>query len=306
VSQISAKARPDAIVLAGPTASGKSALAISLARKFDGVIINADSMQVYAPLRVLTARPNEEDLAKAPHRLFGHVRGDDQYTTARWLKEGAAEIQSAWGEGRTPILVGGTGLYFNALFGGLSEVPGISDAVRAAVREQISQEGASACHAQLSKVDPASASQIDPNDGQRIARALEVYAQTGQPLSSFSKPTDSDIVLAQKQVLKLILEPARSDLHLRIETRFEGMVSQGALQEVESLLALDLPTDRTVLKAIGVPQFAAFLAGETTMDEAITRAKTATRQYAKRQSTWFRNQMGQDWVRITDAGQLEF
>ena len=288
----------DAILLAGPTASGKSALAIELASRHDGVILNADSMQVYAPLNILSARPSQEDIDRVEHRLYGHVGGDTQYTTAAWIEDVSAAVLDVWGQGKLPFLDGGTGLYFTSLLKGLSDLPSIPIPMREKVRAELEEHGAADMYEVLQKEDEKEASMIKPNDQQRIARALEVMRSTGKSMFDFERPDETEQLFAGKILRKLILEPPRPLLHQRIERRFDNMVELGALDEVRELLSLNLPQDRTVLKAIGVPQFSAFLGGDIEMDEAIEKSKIATRQYAKRQSTWFRNQMDESWERF--------
>ncbi|MEN0088594.1 MAG: tRNA (adenosine(37)-N6)-dimethylallyltransferase MiaA [Pseudomonadota bacterium] len=291
--------RPDVVLLAGPTASGKSALAVELATQFGADVVNADSMQVYAELQVLSARPTLEDMHGVPHHLFGHVPGREQYDTARWL----ADVATLMAERKPLVLVGGTGLYFSALERGLSELPQIPDDVRARVRARFSELGAEGAHSWLKDVDPLAAERLDRNDSQRIQRALEVFEATGRSMFDQPQPAPESLLLHGLNVRRIVLEPPRAVLHQRISARFDGMVRAGALAEVSALNEMDLPEDRTILKAIGVPEFRAHLAGEISIDQAVTNAKTATRRYAKRQSTWFRNQMDASWQRIEQTHQ---
>ncbi|EKF20845.1 tRNA (adenosine(37)-N6)-dimethylallyltransferase MiaA [Nitratireductor pacificus] len=288
----------DAILIAGPTASGKSALALALAREMDGVIINTDSMQVYSVLRVLTARPGPEDLRQAPHQLYGHVHPGEAYSTGRWLGEVSALIDEGVLAGRRAIFVGGTGLYFRALTEGLSPMPSVPVPIRDHWRARLAEEGPATLHALLRERDPATASALQPADGQRIVRALEVLEASGRPLSAWQGEASGGSLVDPASCRCLVLEPARPLVTRRIEARFEAMVEQGGLDEVRALLALDLPPDLPAMKAIGVRELAAFLAGTQSRDEAITQAKAATRRYAKRQMTWFRNQFGAAWRRV--------
>ncbi|MEO0637343.1 MAG: tRNA (adenosine(37)-N6)-dimethylallyltransferase MiaA [Pseudomonadota bacterium] len=299
----SKNAMPDVVLLAGPTASGKSALAISVARQIGGEIVNADSMQVYSELQILSARPAQDEMGGVPHHLFGHISGAQQYDTARWLAD-ATEIILKTLPARPIVLVGGTGLYFSALERGLSELPAIPEEVRSGVRQRFGKVGAEALHAQLKKVDPMAALRIKPHDGQRIQRALEVMEATGRSMFDQPQPEPETLPLHGLSVRRVILEPSRAELHDRISRRFDVMVDAGALAEVEKLLARGLPEDRTVLKAIGVPEFRAHLSGELSLEQAVADAKTATRRYAKRQSTWFRNQMDGRWERIWHPHEL--
>ncbi|WP_048646444.1 tRNA (adenosine(37)-N6)-dimethylallyltransferase MiaA [Nitratireductor soli] len=287
----------DAILIAGPTASGKSALALALACETQGIIVNTDSMQVYSVLSVLTARPGPEDLQQAPHRLYGHVHPGDAYSTGLWLGEVSRLIGEGAFEQRRPIFVGGTGLYFRALTEGLSPMPQVPAPIRDHWRGRLAEEGAAALHVVLKERDPSAASNIQPADGQRIVRALEVFSASGRPLSAWQAETSRPLVDPASRRC-LVLEPERSLVTRRIEARFEAMVEEGGLDEVRALLALDLPADLPAMKAIGVRELAGFLGGTRSLDDAIVQAKAATRRYAKRQTTWFRNQFGAEWQRI--------
>ncbi|MDZ7926016.1 MAG: tRNA (adenosine(37)-N6)-dimethylallyltransferase MiaA [Agrobacterium sp.] len=287
----------DAILITGPTASGKSALALRLARERNGVVINADSMQVYDTLRVLTARPSQEEMASVPHLLYGHVPASSSYSTGEWLREVSALLASLRGEGRFPVIVGGTGLYFKALTGGLSDMPAIPDDIRDRLRARLVDEGAAVLHAELSRRDPAMAEGLQPGDGQRIVRALEVLEATGKSIRDFQKAS-GPVIVDPDRAQKFVVLPERPLLHDRINRRFEAMMESGAVEEVKNLLALKLAPDATAMKAIGVSQIADMLAGRMSEAEVIEKSAAATRQYAKRQMTWFRNQMGTDWARI--------
>ncbi|MBW9071496.1 tRNA (adenosine(37)-N6)-dimethylallyltransferase MiaA [Agrobacterium deltaense] len=287
----------DAILITGPTASGKSALALRLARERDGVVINADSMQVYDTLRVLTARPSEDEMEGVPHLLYGHVPASSLYSTGEWLREISALLADLRGHGRLPVIVGGTGLYFKALTGGLSDMPAIPDDIRDGLRARLIEKGAAALHAELARHDPAMADMLQPGDGQRIVRALEVLNATGKSIRDFQRAS-GPMIVDPDRAQKFVVLPERPVLHDRINRRFEMMMDSGAVEEVEALLALNLASDATAMKAIGVAQIADMLAGRIGEAEVIEKSAAATRQYAKRQMTWFRNQMGDDWTRI--------
>jgi tRNA dimethylallyltransferase len=283
-----------ALLIAGPTASGKSALALRLARERGGVIINADSMQVYRELRLLSARPSAEEEAQAPHRLYGQVSGAEDYSVARWLTEATREIEAVWAEGQVPIICGGTGLYFMALETGLSQVPPIAPEVRERWRGF-----AGDLHAELAARDPAMAERLGPTDRQRIIRALEVIDSTGQSLARWQAEGERNAFLNQINVERHFVEVPREELYTRAEQRFDLMMAAGALDEVEALPAF--APDRPVMKAIGVPELQAHLRGEMSLEQAATLAKTATRQYIKRQMTWWRGQM-KGWHRARVVG----
>jgi tRNA dimethylallyltransferase len=287
----------DAILITGPTASGKSALAVRLAAEHDGVVVNADSMQVYDTLNVLTARPQPEDMRGIEHRLYGHVPAGAAYSTGDWQREATGLIAELRARDKLPVFVGGTGLYFRALTGGLSDMPIIPDAVRERVRGWLAAEGAEALHRALAARDAETAARLKPGDGQRIVRALEVLETTGRSISAFQAAT-GPAVIDPDRADKIVVLPDRAVLAVRINTRFGGMLKTGAVEEVKALLALNLSPAMPVMKAIGVPQIAAMLAGEMSEAEVIERGAAATRQYAKRQMTWFRNQLDESWQRI--------
>ena len=280
-----------AVLIAGPTASGKSKLALKLARETDGVIINADSMQVYREIRILSARPSVEEEAQAPHRLYGHVSGAEDYSVGRWLADAKLEMQACWAIGKLPIVVGGTGLYFMALQGGLAEIPAIPLDVRDKWRGFDGD-----LHAELHKRDPMSATKLNPADKQRLIRALEVVDATGKTLGEWQADAVSNSFLNDINVKRLFVDVPREALYARAEKRFDQMLQQGALAEVEALPAL-VPT-QPMMKAIGVPELLSCLGGETSLPDAITSAKTNTRNYIKRQLTWWRGQM-QGWTALT-------
>lgn len=287
----------DAILITGPTASGKSALALRLARERNGIVINADSMQVYDTLRVLTARPSEDEMEGVPHLLYGHVPASSLYSTGEWLREISALLPDLRKQGRFPVIVGGTGLYFKALTGGLSDMPAIPDDIRERLRSRLIEEGPAVLHAELSRLDPAMAEGLQPGDGQRIVRALEVIEATGKSIRDFQKAS-GPVIIDPDRAQKIVVLPDRPVLHARINRRFETMMESGAVEEVKALLALNLAPDATAMKAIGVSQIADMLAGRMSEAEVIEKSAAATRQYAKRQMTWFRNQMGEDWARL--------
>jgi len=287
----------DAILITGPTASGKSALALRLARERDGVVINADSMQVYDTLRVLTARPSEDEMEGVPHLLYGHVPASSLYSTGEWLRDISALLSDLHAQRRFPVIVGGTGLYFKALTGGLSDMPNIPEDIRDRLRARLVEEGAAVLHAELAGRDPAMADTLKPGDGQRIVRALEVLEATGKSIRDFQQAR-GPMIVDPDRAQKFVVLPERPVLHDRINRRFEAMMESGAVEEVRALLALNLAPDATAMKAIGVTQIADMLAGRMGEAEVIEKSAAATRQYAKRQMTWFRNQMGDNWTRI--------
>lgn len=303
-------------LIAGPTASGKSALAVALAKSLgngtsgnaapgNATVVNADASQVYADLAILSARPTEEEMGGVPHRLFGHVDASQAHNAARWAAEARDSIAEAHAAGRIPILVGGTGLYLRTLLHGIAPVPEIDPRVRDAVRALPVADA----HAALAMADPAAAERLNPADATRVARALEVVRATGRTLADWQQAREGgiadDIALAP-----LILLPPRDWLRARCDARLVQMFEGGAISEVEALLARDLDPDLPAMRAIGVPQIAAFLRGEISRADALEAAQAATRQYAKRQYTWFRHQSPADWPRheeslnIDSIGQL--
>ncbi len=287
----------DAILITGPTASGKSALAVRLAGEHGGVVINADSMQVYDTLNILTARPQPADMAGIEHRLYGHVPAGAAYSTGDWLREATTVVAELREREKLPVFVGGTGLYFRALTGGLSDMPAIPEEVRERMRGRLADEGAEALHRELTRRDPETAARLMPGDGQRIVRALEVLEATGRSIGFFQSAT-GPAVIAPERAEKIVVLPDRAALAARIDRRFGQMLETGAVEEVKALLALNLSPAMPVMKAIGVPQIAAMLAGEMSAAEVIERGAVATRQYAKRQMTWFRNQLDENWSRV--------
>jgi tRNA dimethylallyltransferase len=290
-----------ALLIAGPTASGKSAMALDVAAQRNGIIINTDSMQVYRELRILTARPNEEEEAQAPHRLYGMMNGAHACSAKEWATLAENEIKIAWEHGQFPILVGGTGMYFKTLLEGMAEIPEINPNIRADVRLRAKVEGAEALHAELSKVDPSIADRLEPADSQRISRALEVFLSTGKPLSEWHKDTRPGFLDQYDQVGevdKIVLDWPRDVLYERCDKRFDMMIDQGALEEVEKLMAMQLDPTLPIMKSLGVPSLISYLQGNMSIDAALEEAKMLTRRFAKRQLTWFRNQFS-DWKRHT-------
>lgn len=273
-----------ALLIAGPTASGKSALAIKMARERKGVVINADALQVYRELRILSARPLLEEEASVPHRLYGHVSGFESYSVAHWLDDATKALLAAWDEGQFPVVTGGTGLYFRALEQGLAEIPPIDPAIRKKWRNF-----AGDLYGELLRLDPQAAMFLKSNDRQRIIRSLEVIESTGKPLTQWQAEANRSALLADVTVERIFLNPPREELYARAEARFNRMLAAGAIDEVRALLDADpaLP----MMKAIGIRELSAHLREKMTLDEAAAAAKTATRHYIKRQVTWWRGQM---------------
>ncbi|MGH6735782.1 MAG: tRNA (adenosine(37)-N6)-dimethylallyltransferase MiaA [Methyloceanibacter sp.] len=289
----------DAVLIAGPTASGKSAAALAMAKRLGDTIINADSMQVYRELAVLTARPSPDEMTAVPHRIYGTVPASQAYSVGRWLEDASAAIAEARSEGRVPILAGGTGLYFKALLEGLSPIPDIPPETRAFWRERSESLGTEGLYRELASRDPVMAAQVRPTDPQRIVRALEVIDATGVSLAQWQGAEGSPM-LRSDTVLKLVVAPERDVVYRAIDSRFDRMIAAGALDEVDALMALDLDPGLPAMRAHGVRELAAYLAGAMTLDEAAAKAKTETRRYAKRQMTWLKRFMA-DWVWVPDA-----
>ncbi len=283
-------------LIAGPTASGKSALALGLAEATGGEIVNADALQLYRDLRVLSARPTEAESAQAPHHLYGVVDAAEGWSVGRWQRAAAGVLAEIAGRGRTAIVVGGTGLYFRALTHGLAEIPEVPARARAAVADLWSEGGEAAVRGALHAGDPVSAERITPGDRQRLLRALEVLQSTGKPLGAWQ--ADTAPLLAPGSWRGAVIEPDRAELYARCDARLLAMVAGGALEEAAALMARGLDPLLPAMKAVGFPELARHLAGELTLDEAIVQAQQATRNYAKRQLTWFRNQTP-DWPRVT-------
>jgi tRNA dimethylallyltransferase len=290
---MAAPSKPALALIAGPTASGKSALALALAEAANGLVINADSAQVYRELKVVTARPDAADEARAPHRLYGYRAGADPCSAADWAADARAAIAEAQAEGRLPILAGGTGLYLRTLIDGIAPVPEIAPELRAAVRALPVAEAYEA----LGREDPEAAARLKPGDTNRIARALEVVRATGRPLKAWQAEKVGGIG-REVRLVPLVLLPPRDWLQARCDARFAEIFSEAGIEEVRALLGRGLPRLAPIMRAIGVPEISAWLAGTLDRDETLAAGRIATRQYAKRQYTWFRRQPPADWPRF--------
>lgn len=284
------------MLIAGPTASGKSTLALDLAQKAGGVVINADSMQVYRDLRVITARPTPQEEARVPHRLYGHVDAAVNFSAGAWVADAERALVEARAQERLPIFVGGSGLYFRALTRGLSAIPPIPAEVRDAVRARLERDGVEALHAELARRDPVSAARLKARDRTRIARALEVIEATGRALPDWHREGLPPLLPAG-EFSALFLSPVREALYAKIDARFDAMLASGAIEEVAALAARNLDPLLPAMKAHGVPILIRHIRGEVTRADAAEFGRTETRQYAKRQFTWFRHQMPEfEWV----------
>jgi tRNA dimethylallyltransferase len=299
---VSDRATPPVLLIAGPTAGGKSALALRAAERIGGEIVNADALQLYADLRVLTARPTPEEEARAPHHLFGVADGADGWSVGRWLKAALPLIQNIGAYGRRAIVVGGTGLYFRALTQGLAEIPPVPAAVRQAAAAAYDDLGEDAFRAALAEQDPDAAARIGPGDRQRLLRAYDVVRATGRALSAWQ--ADTRPPLAPGQWRAVVVEPDRQTLYARCDARLAAMVQAGALEETRALAARALDPALPVMKAVGYRELAAYLSGETPLEEAMILARQETRRYAKRQLTWLRNQTP-DWPRVRTEAEVE-
>ncbi|MBR0791751.1 tRNA (adenosine(37)-N6)-dimethylallyltransferase MiaA [Bradyrhizobium manausense] len=285
-----------AVLIAGPTASGKSALALELASRAGGTIINADSMQVYRDLRIITARPTPDEEARVPHSLYGHVDAAVNFSAGAWVADAAKTLEEAEADGRLPIFVGGTGLYFKALTAGLSAVPSIPAEVREDVRARLERNGVEALHAELARRDRRAAERLNLRDRTRIARALEVIEATGRSLLDWHNEGQPPL-LPKNSFRAVFLAPERDELYARIDARFDAMIGAGALREVERLATRGLDPLLPAMKAHGVPALIRHLRGEHSLEEAATIGRADTRHYAKRQFTWFRHQLPEfEWV----------
>jgi len=278
------------LIVGGPTASGKSALALDLAEHFGGCVINADSMQVYRELRILTARPTPADEKRAPHRLYGVLPASERCSAGRWCDLALAEIDDARAKELLPILVGGTGLYFRSLLKGLAPVPAIPGEIRKRAAALHDEVGAEAFHSLLAERDPEGAARLHPGNTQRVLRAYEVLQATGKSLGEWQRSQPEGAGYSGNAAA-LVLAPPREELYAACNARAEVMASEGGIEEAEALLALELDPSLPAMKALGVREFAGYLKGEMTRDEAIDKLRQGTRRYAKRQSTWFRHQM---------------
>ncbi|TMJ33856.1 MAG: tRNA (adenosine(37)-N6)-dimethylallyltransferase MiaA [Alphaproteobacteria bacterium] len=281
------------VLIAGPTASGKSALALALAEELGAIVINADSMQVYRDLRIITARPTPEEEARVLHRLYGHVDAADNYSTGRWCVDAGAALREAQAQGRLAIVVGGTGLYFKALTHGLAAIPPIPVETRSQVRAQLQAQGVSGLYAELCERAPETAQRLMPNDRARIARALEVIRATGRSLAHWQREGMRP-ALDPRKAVRIFLQVERMELYARIDARFDAMLAAGAVEEVTRLRSRDLDPALPAMKAHGVPWLIRHLAGEIDLATAVAGAKRDTRRYTKRQATWFRHQLP-DW-----------
>jgi len=281
------------VIIAGPTAGGKSALALELAASFGGVIINADSQQIYGDLRILSARPDAAAMRRVPHRLYGFLDAAERGSVAIWRERALAEIAAARAAGRPPFLIGGTGLYLRALQRGLASVPGIPAVIRAEAAELYDRLGGAAFRERLALLDPAAASRLPAGDRQRLLRAWEVVRATGSPLGEWQQRAPGPAPLRFATVL---IMPPREVLYAACDRRFALMIAEGALDEAAALAARGLPSDLPAMKAVGVPELLRHLRGEIALDDAIALAQRATRRYAKRQMTWFRHQIVADLV----------
>jgi len=286
---------PPLALIAGPTASGKSALALRLANRTGGVVINADSAQVYRDLRVLSARPSEEEEAEAPHLLYGYRDGTEPCSAADWAADARTALREVQRQGMLPILTGGTGLYIRTLIDGIAPVPPIDPGIRAEIRAL----PVAAAYAALAREDAEAAARLRPSDTNRVARALEVVRSTGRPLGEWQRHKAGGIA-GEVRLLPLILLPPRDWLYTRCNRRFEAMLGPEGLAEAERLLKRGLSPELPVMRAIGVPEVTAFLQGRLSRGDAVAAGQTATRQYAKRQYTWFSRQPPADWPRLRD------
>lgn len=283
-------------LLAGPTASGKSALALERAAEQGAEIVNADAIQLYGDLRLLSARPSDQEMAAAPHHLFGVVDAAEGWSVGRWLRAALEVLADIRARGRPAIVVGGTGLYFNALTRGLAEIPPIPAAARSVARDLYDREGEEAFRRRLAAADPAAEGRILPGDRQRLLRAWEVFAATGRPISDWQAATRPPLAPGEWQ--GLVLDLPRDALYARCDARLDAMVAAGVLDEVRALVARGLDPALPAMKAVGLRELASHLSGERTLEEALSAAKQETRRYAKRQLTWWRNQLG-DWERLS-------
>ncbi|MCW5696819.1 MAG: tRNA (adenosine(37)-N6)-dimethylallyltransferase MiaA [Bauldia sp.] len=283
------------LLIAGPTASGKSALALAAAERDRGMVINADALQVYAGLRILTARPSPEDEARAPHRLYGHVAPGERYSVGSWLADVAGALAEAEAAGLRPIIVGGTGLYFRALTQGLAPVPPVPPEIRERWKARAEGVATGDLHRLLAGRSASEAARLRPTDRARILRALEVLDATGRPLPEWQALAARPLI-DPAAAERIVIAPDRAELHRRIAQRFQGMIDAGALNEARAIAALGLDPALPAMKALGLRPLLRHLAGALSLDEAIARGIAETRQYAKRQETWFRHQMA-DWPR---------
>ena len=292
------------LVVAGPTASGKSALAMALAEACDGVVINADSMQVYRELRIVTARPDAADVERVPHRLYGCVAASNAYSVGDWLSMVAPVIEETWASGRIPVVTGGTGMYLKSLIEGIAEIPAVPPDMRTQVQDLFDKIGGDAFRERLRAVDPLAADRLVASDRQRLVRAMEVYEATGRTLNDWHSDGNTP-VLADARYVKIVIEPSRDILYADIDRRFETMVEEGALDEVRAFMRFGLDPALPASKAVGVRELGDYLSGSATLGVAIAAAQQASRNYAKRQLTWIRNQIQKDFSLTTQYSESE-
>jgi tRNA dimethylallyltransferase len=292
-----------AVLIAGPTASGKSALALAVAEHIGGIVVNTDSMQVYRDLAIITARPGAAETARVPHLLYGHVDAAENYSVGRFLRDAATALEAARAQGRVPIFTGGSGLYFKALIAGLAAIPPVPPGIRAAVRSRLEALGPVALHAELARRDPVAAARLRPADRTRVARALEVVEATGRSIVDW-RHDGMPPLLDVTRAARIFLAPDREELYRRIDARFDAMLSAGALDEVQALAARRLDPLLPAMKAHGVPWLIRHLAGDISLAAAAAEAKKDTRRYSKRQFTWFRHQLA-DWPRVDPAAAFD-
>lgn len=292
--------RPPVVVITGPTASGKSGLALALAERLDGTIINADSMQIYAELSVVTARPTAAEEARVPHRLFGVLPAAERCSAGRWLTLAQGAVQEAWAAGRLPLVVGGTGMYLKSLMQGLAPVPEVPEEVRAEAEALLDALGGEAFRTRLAELDPLAAARLPAGDRQRLVRAYGVARATGRTLADWQAGAGTGSALAAR-FLTILIQPPRDVLYAACDARFDAMLAAGAEAEVRALMALDLDPSLPALRAVGVRELAACLRGEVDLAAAADKARQATRNFAKRQMTWFRHQLSPD-LTLTEGG----
>lgn len=279
------------IVIGGPTASGKSAAALAIAQKFGGVVINADSMQIYRGLEVLTAAPDLDTRKIVPHRLYGVLDPSDPCSAGKWREMALAEINAAHQDGKLPIVVGGTGLYLRSLISGIDRMPDVPAAIRASIRDRMKEKGAVTLHRELSAKDPEMAARLDPGDSQRIARALEILDATGKSLLFWQKGVFAEASSSPYKFHTMIFLPLREQLYRDCDGRFDWIVANGGLEEVRTLEKRGLDPELPAMKALGIPDLIAHIRGNTSLESAVAQGQQATRRYAKRQISWFRNQI---------------
>lgn len=296
--------RKPVIVIGGPTASGKSSIALQIAKRFNGAVVNADSMQIYRDLQILTARPDADSVNQAPHHLYGILGTNERCSAGQWRDRAMRKIAEIGDEGLLPVVVGGTGLYLRALMTGLHRIPAVPDAVRAALNARLNEQGAASLHAELTASDPESARAINPADSQRVVRALEVLLHTGRGLKRWQSE-ESEEASSGVRFLTLVTLPPREYLYDVANVRFDRMIAGGAIDEVERLFSLNPPDDFPLRKAVGVQPIRSYLAGAIDIDGLKETGRRDTRRYAKRQMTWFRHQIIPDYVLQTKYSEIK-